>query len=67
MRKCGGSSGWCQSLAATLNQYSTMWSNAKLSCKDVCLNAKGKTELCIEEVLKTTTEEPQKTTASIVT
>ena len=67
MRKCGGSTGWCKSLQVTLSKYSSMWTNAKLSCKDVCLNAKAKVEMCIEETQTSTTEVTQKTTATIAT
>jgi len=67
MRKCGGSTGWCKSLQATLSEYSSMWTNAKLSCKDVCLNAKGKVEMCIEETPTSTTEGTQKVTTPIAT
>lgn len=67
MRKCGGSTGWCKSLQATLSEYSSMWTNAKLSCKDVCLNAKGKVEMCIEETPTSTTEGTQKVTTTIAT
>ena len=59
MRSCSGSSGWCQSLAATLDQYSSLWSNVKLSCRDVCMNGKGKEEICIEDLPKVTTENVQ--------
>ena len=65
MRKCGGSTGWCKSLQATLSEYSSMWTNAKLSCKDVCLNAEAKVEMCIEETPTSTTEESQKATVTI--